>query len=196
VDVPVIAPKMRKPISASFEPWSSYPTLPFHFIEDDFVHGSLFALSASLSHARGGVEVNEKICSTQQGPHLQDQTSFWLSLPQGRALYARLNMNDYLKLHLDNGVTRFFGKKVNLYGALTSTHNFASLSWRLGLRHVSKDVHTDCRIKYSTGKKDELNFSTRNVYKNRKLTYGLITMLDLNSWVLNNCNLVLGYKAD
>ena len=32
-EVPVQAPKMRKPVSAAFEPWSSYPTLPFHFID-------------------------------------------------------------------------------------------------------------------------------------------------------------------
>ena len=195
-DPAVEPPKMRKPISASFEPWSSYPTLPYHFIDEDFVHPTLFALKASLSHNRGGVEVSQNVFNTQNGPHLQDQTSFWVSLPQGRALYAKINMNDYFKLHLDNGVTNILGKRFNLYAALTSPHNFSALSWRLGLRHISKDVHTDCRIKYSTGKKEDFTFSTRNLYKNGKFTYGLITMVDLNSRILNNSSFVLGYKAD
>jgi hypothetical protein len=77
---------------------------------------------------------------TQQkngGFGLAEELKLWFNLPRAGTLYAKLKSNDYVKLHYDDGVREFQGKKIYLYTGLTSNKSLNLTSVRFGVGHDS-----------------------------------------------------------
>ena len=54
-------PVMNQPATSELDPWTSFPSQEYDFIEDDFVHENKFSLKTQLRHPRGGVEIEHKV---------------------------------------------------------------------------------------------------------------------------------------
>ena len=81
---------MVQPASSALEPWTSFPDMPYDFIDSDFVHDARFNFKTLIAHCRGGLQVEQKLQHTRNGYKIEDVTKFWISLPQNRSFYARL----------------------------------------------------------------------------------------------------------
>lgn len=184
------------PATAQVDPWTTFPDLPYTFVEKGFVHDSRCALKVNLANSRGGVEIKANINETKAGPHIHDETRLWFSLPQGRAFYAQLKAGETVKTHFDNGPTDLFGKTVNLYTALSFNRQLSHLSWRVGLNHACENLNADVRLKLNNQEKIDPIISTRNLYTKDKLTLGFVGAVNLRSLVLQRNSLLFGYKLN
>lgn len=133
---------------------------------------------------------------TKTGPHLTDETKFWFSLPKGRSFFASIKTGENIKTHFDNGVSKLFNKDVNLYTTLSFNRQLNHLSLRLGVNHVSENLHSDVRFKINNQEKVDTIISTRNLYTTNKFTWGVIGAFSVGSWILLQNSLLVGYKVD
>lgn len=138
---------MSKPESIKIEPWTDFPRQPYTIIADDFVHDKLFVAKINTKSEKSTVNVKATISAEKDKHTVSDELKVWFSLPEGRSLYSKIKSNNYLKVHLDNGVTEQWGKRWNFYGSVNATKSIDNLSLRIGATHIDEKCHSDNRLK-------------------------------------------------
>lgn len=165
---------------------------------DDFCHDKFFVIKPTLKTTRSVIKIKETINHKKGQYNLTDEVKLWFDLPRGGSLYGKWKSNDYLKVHYDDGVRVYNGKKFSLYAAVNSNRHLDLLSLKLGFNHDSEHCHSDNRLKITNLRNGDHGFHLYNrtmVYHNN-FRFGLVTCFDLCNKVLQKYNVLLGYNVD
>ena len=183
--------------STKTEPFCDFTKQAYSIFTDDFCHEKLFVFKPSVKTAQSTIKIKETVTHKGGNYQLADELKLWLNLPRNGTLYTKWKNNDYVKLHYDDGVRLINGKKFYFYAALNTNKSLNLNAVKLGVGHDSQHCHSDNRLKISQNK-GIYNFKwyNRTMVYHDKLTFGLVTCLDLCSRVLQKNNLLFGYSVD
>jgi hypothetical protein len=186
---------MSKPESVKVEPWADFPKQPYSLFTDDFVHEKQGVLKLNAKGDKSSATV--KVSAIGPRTAMQDELRLWWTISNGRTLFTKVKSSDYLKLHLDNGITEKWGINWNLYGSVNTSKSLGNLSVRLGAHGLTGKVNSDNRIKVDyAAVAPSFTWYNRTVYSEGKLTVGTLAAIGVTRKVLAKNNIFLGYRLD
>jgi hypothetical protein len=185
---------MSKPESIKVEPWADFPKQPYALFTDDFVHGKI-AFKLNAKGPKSSANIKLAVNHQEASRNLQEEVKLWWGLRNDRTIFTKFK-HDYLKFHLDNGVSERWGAKWNLYGSVNLNKSLANLNVRLGAHAFVGRVNSDNRVKIAFDSAPGLTWYNRTVFTEGKYSLGALTAVELTRQTLAKNNFFLGYQLD
>lgn len=186
---------MTEPVSVKNEPFTDFPRQAYSFITDDFCHDKAFVAKATAKTAKSVIKLKEAVSYKKESWSVADEIKLWFDLPNNRSLYAKIKSNDYIKLNYDHGLKEWKQNKYNLFAGFNSTKGLRNIALKAGVGHYSQHCDSENRIRFDL-QQNVWQWGNRTVVKHNKLTFGIVTVLDITNRVLQKNNLLLGYNVD
>lgn len=119
----------------------------------------------------------------------------WWGLRDDRTIFTKIK-HDYLKFHLDNGISERWGVKWNLYSSVNLNKSFGNLNARLGAHALTERFNSDNRVKIALDSAPGLTWYNRTVFTEGKYSLGSLIAVELTRRTLAKNNFFFGYQLD
>lgn len=188
---------MTEPTSMKNEPFTDFPRQAYSFITDDFCHDKAFVAKATAKTGKSVIKLKEAVSYKKETWSVADEVKLWFDLPNNRSLYTKIKSSDYIKLNYDHGVREWNNKKYNLFAGLNCSKGLRNLTFKAGVGNYSEHCDSENRIRVGLQQDGNVwQWANRTLVKHNKLTFGLVSVLDISNRVLQKNNLLFGYNAD
>jgi hypothetical protein len=188
---------MSKPESIKVEPWADFPRQPYSIFSDDFVHDKFGTIKLNAKGEKSSASIKVSASSQKDSLTLSDEIKLWWNIKENRSIFTQIKSSDYLKVHLDNGITSKWGVNWNLYGSVNVSKSLNNLSVRLGAHSLSAKLNSDNRFKFdysADGQLPSVTWYNRTLYNRDNFVFGSLTAVGISRQIIAKNNFFIGYR--
>lgn len=130
----------------------------------------------------------------KEGLKVKDQLRLWFPTTWNvNAFFYTHILDDKVRIHYDNGLTRIHNYDINFYGSIDFLKNWTNLNTRVGFSHENDKAYTNTRLRIDDDKTLTLYHKTLLRLQEWKLGFVLVAGLNNNVSLLKK-DIAIGYQ--